>query len=401
MRHAALLAGLLFLGVSLSWLARDPELARRAYGAGSSLSTAPEGLSLARAYLAEREGAAVSSLARPVSRAQLPEGGVLIRAEPKWFAPGARPRQRVSFEHHLQGGGVLDGGSSDAGASDAGAAALQPARSVGLLSAEEEAWVARGGRLLLAVTADYGPLEVSPSADAPKKVFPALPGVQALLASKGARGLAGAGLVDAITIFAVGDAALLARRAIGAGDVWLLAAPDILSNQALGSGDHLRLLVALAGGGRPVLFDEYVHGLTDDLGPFELLRRWGLGPACFLFALAGVGWFWRRAVTVGAPAPFRDLRTESVDLAYAVGELYQRAIKPRDQLALQHARLLHELHVRLGLPAAAAQQKAAELLLDWHLPAEGQKLSPAAFQHHLEALNNAFRRLRDGHRQRR
>ena len=459
------LALAVFLAAAVAWLSTDPELKKHAYGKGSSLSTAPAGLSLARAYLAEHEHAKVASLARPLSRAALPADAVVLRIQPRRFEAW-RSRRRPdggpadagaaaahsgdggavdagSDAAHAKDGGALDGGSvtarvPDGGALDGGAAAA-PAldggtaaarggegaradrdaddddeeddrdasgppdpeeRRAALLSDEEEAFVRRGGRLVIAADEDHGPLFVHPTDPGDlEKVFPALPGVAAL-ESEGRRGLRGPGLVDAVTVFVRSGLPAVARRALGSGDVWLLANPELFDNQLLGSGDHLKLLVALAGGGRPVFFDEWAHGQVDDASATELLVRWGLGPACLLAAMAGVAWFWRRAVPLGAPSPYRDLRTESVDLAYAIGALYGRTLKARDQLALHHARLVHEIEHRLGLKAEAAEAKARELAPTFSLPAEGKRVPRAEYDSLLAQLNDALRRVNDGHRKR-
>jgi hypothetical protein len=394
----ALLAGAVFLAAALAWLARDPQFARHAYGNGSSLNTGPAGWSLARAYLAEREHAPVASLLRPLGRAQLPDGAVVIRAQPMIHAAAAT---RSGWGRRRDGG--VDGGPD--GGADAGSSLEEvepPRRELALLRPDEERFVARGGRIVLALDGDHGPLAIEPAGEEPlQKVFPALPGVASLKTGE-RRGLGGFGLADAVAVFARGDAPAIARIGHGLGDVWLVANPEVLSNERLADADHLGLLIALAGGGRPVFFDEFAHGLHDDAGAVELLRRWGLGPACLLAAVAGLGWFWRRGATLGPASPWRDLRTESIDLAYAVGELYQRALKPRDQIALHHARLLHEITLRLGLRDSAAAAKARELLpRGFSLPAERERVGDAEVQQLIEQINEALRRLRDGHRHRR
>ena len=440
------LALAIFLAAAVAWLSTDPELKKHAYGKGSSLSTAPAGLSLARAYLAEHEHAAVASLARPLSRAVLPDDAVLLRIQPLSFeAATVRRRLRGSADGGAADGGDGgpadggdggsadggDGGAADGGAAgtalahavdagprddeddeddeerDGGAAARAPfapdstLRRAALLSADEERFVRRGGRLVIAADQDYGPLLVHPVDPGDlDKVFPALPGVFSLESERN-RGLRGLGLIDAVTVFVRGGAPAVARRILGRGEVWLLANPELFDNESLGRGDNLKLLATLAGGGRPVFFDEWSHGLKDDASATELLRRWGLGPACLLAGIAGVIWFWRRGVPLGQPSPYRDLRTESVDLAYAVGALYGRTLRPREQLALHHARLLHELEQKLGLKADAAEQKARELVPQFSLPAEGKRVPPAELKSLLAQLNDGLRRLKDGHRKRR
>jgi len=59
--------------------------------------------------------------------------------------------------------------------------------------------------------------------------------------------------------------------------VWMLAEPELLFNRNLGAGDHLALLLALAGGGRTVVFDEHVHGVRDEAASCSLARL-GAGP---------------------------------------------------------------------------------------------------------------------------
>ena len=255
--------------------------------------------------------------------------------------------------------------------------------------------------LVLAVKEAYGPLEVPPiDAEPVQKTFPALAGVRELSPAL-PRGLRGAGLIDAVAVFTRGAAPIMARRVLGRGDIWMIANPDMLENEGLGKADHLRLLIGLAGSGRPVVFDEHVHGISDELGSVELLRRWGLGPAMFLFALSGIAWFWRRAVTVGPPPPWRDARSESVDLVYAVSALYRRALKPSEALSLHHSRLIHEIQLRLGLRDEAAQARARDLTRGWTPPPDARSMSEAEFQHHLQILNDAFRSLRDDRRRRR
>jgi hypothetical protein len=415
-RWTPLLVALVFLATVLLWLKLDPRLARHAYGAGSSLSTAPEGLSLARAYLAG-QGVEVATWARNFSRDEPTPDAVVLRVTP-WSRPKAVSRTEGPTDCGPPVGQEKDDGDEEndedgvvLGSVDAGPLSLPPDAGLamggrgadggfwppvpaGLLLVQEARFVAAGGRLLLAVNEPYGPLKVESSKEGPtEKVFQALPGVKAL--EPGAElGLAGPGLLDSVAVFERGPMPVLSRRTIGKGELWLLSAPELFFNAHLAEKDNLALLVALAGQGRPVLFDESVHGLFDEPGVLDMLRRWGFGPALVLLALLGAVWFWRRAVTLGPPGLFRDVRTESVDLVQAVAQLYQRALRPQDALVLHHGRLLHDIQLRLGLAPLAAAEKARQLTEGWE-PPTAKSLSSAEFQRHLDVLNRAIRRLRD------
>jgi hypothetical protein len=418
-RWTPLLVALVFLASALLWLRVDPRLARHAYGAGSSLSTAPEGLSLARAYLAG-QGVDVGTWARNFSRDEPTPDAVVFRVTP-WSRPKAVSRTGASKDGGPPAGQDEDDGDQEQdddedgvvlGGVDAGPLSLPPDAGLamggrgadggfwpfvpaGLLLVQEARFIAAGGRLVLAVNESYGPLKVEPSKGAPlEKVFLALPGVEAL-EPLSELGLAGPGLLDSVAVFERGPVPVLARRAIGKGELWLLSAPELFFNARLGERDNLVLLVALAGQGRPVLFDESVHGLFNQPGVLDMLRRWGFGPALVLLALFGGVWFWRRAVTLGPPGVFRDVRTESVDLVHAVAQLYQRALRPQDALALHHGRLVHDIQLRQGLGPEAAAEKARQFTEGWEPPAASKSLSSAEFQGHLDVLNRAIRRLHD------
>jgi hypothetical protein len=408
-RWAPLAVGLVFLGAALVWLGNDVYATEERFPPGSSLSRAPEGLGLARAYLA-REGTDVRTLAWDISSHETPPDAVVFRVTPH---AGLMKLILVGADGG-HGGGAGDGGpqasfwpdddedeeDSDAGVvfgtvdggveSEGKRTDFESKRL--LLRPEDARFVAAGGRLVLAIDQSHGALKVEPAEAPLERVLPLLPGVRRL-DTNASLGLVGPGLVDAVTLFERGAFPVLTRTALGKGDVFLLSSPDVLTNERLSRGDNLALLAALAGKGRPVLFDESVHGLWDRPGIVDLLRRWGFGPALLLLALlAGVA-FWRRAVTLGRPSDWRDVRTESVDLVQALAQLYQRALRPADALALHHARLVHDIQLRLGLSPKAAAEKARELTSGWEPSAT--RLGQGEFQRQLDVLNEAMRRLRD------
>jgi hypothetical protein len=402
MRWAPLAVGLVFLGAALVWLGNDVYVTEERFPPGSSLSTAPQGIGLARAYLA-RQGTDVRTLAWDISSHETPQDAVVFRVTPHAHlkppgdaADGGDGGPQASFwqddeddDDDVDAGVIF--GTVDGGVESASARRDVESRRL-LLRPEDARFVAAGGRLVLAVDQSYGALRVESAAAPLERVLPLLPGVRRL-DTNASLGLAGPGLVDAVTLFERGAFPVLTRTALGRGDVFLLSSPDVLTNERLSRGDNLALLAALAGKGRPVLFDESVHGLWDRPGILDLLRRWGFGPALLLMALAAGVAFWRRTVTLGRPTDWRDVRTESVDLVQALSQLYQRALRPADALALHHARLVHDIQLRLGLNPKAAAEKARELTSGWEPSAT--RLGQGEFQRQLDVLNQAMRRLRD------
>jgi hypothetical protein len=271
-------------------------------------------------------------------------------------------------------------------------------RSRPLLTAEEEEWVRGGGRLVLGIDQPYGPLrlgEVAKNATV-VKVFPLWPGVRRL-APDPPRALSGAPLGAAHAVFLAADSPLISRLPLGEGEVIALAAPEILANRLLGKADHLALLEALAGlgAGRPVRFDEHVHGSGATAGPQAILIGWGLGPFLLLLAFWGGAAFWRRAARLGPPdRERRPVRSEAVDLVDSLAGLYDRALARGDALLLYHDNLVRTLAVETGLSGPALAAKVRELSPELAVPPAGD-LSPAAFEATLGALNQAFRRWND------
>ncbi|TMB25322.1 MAG: DUF4350 domain-containing protein [Deltaproteobacteria bacterium] len=354
MRLAPTLVLVIFAAAALLWLSRDPAIHREGFPAGSSFGTGPEGTSLARAWL-EATGSKVSTLSRPLDPAQLPAGAALLRLDAPPYRDGASPL-----------------------AKDAPA-----------LTAQEEDLVRRGARLVLAIRGDE-------SSGPSRKVSPLLPGVVTLKLAKPRR-LRASALVDAQPVFEHGEAPSVARRPLGAGEVWFLSEPELFFNENLSQADNLVLLQELAGGGRPVVFDELLHGAGTDTGVLGLLRGWGLGPALLLAALGACAVAWRHAVTVGSPSdPWRDPRGESVELVDSMAALYQRSLSPGEALRLYRGHLVHEISLRL-----LVGEKRAEALFREYVPdddGDSGRLSDSEFRARLGRLVSAWERFRDEHR---
>jgi hypothetical protein len=369
-RLVTLLGALAYAVAGLLWLAHEPGGAEPVRP-GSSFDTSASGASLAFAYL-QGSGRAVARLTRPLRAADVTPEAVVFRLRPD--APVAA---------------FVEAGKG------------RPAPPARLLSPREEAWVEAGGRLVLAVGASLGPLKVEAAGNTvpPRRVHPRFPGVDALRPAP-RRVLAGAAIEDAVTLFASGDRPVVARVARGGGELLLLACPEVLENGLLAGGDHLRLLEALAGEGRPVLFDELAHGVEGERGLLPLLFDWGLGPALSLAALAGLAVLWRARARVGpAEDAAEDRRSDAVDLVGSMAQLYERALPRSEAAALYHEWFRRAAAQRTGLRGRDLEARVRQMTGGVSPAAwgRGRDMSEAELTDVLARLNRAFGGLGHGH----
>jgi hypothetical protein len=375
------LAAVLFFGGALVVVDSGRRRAASPFPAGSVFNETPEGLSLAFRYLRARAGRAesptVSVLSERVRTGALPPRGVLFRVRPQRKPP------------------LAPAGGSARKKKEAGGGRARPPRV--LLTPTEREWVRGGGRLVLAVDSAYGPVDIDRRVGGGpvRKVFPVWPGVSDLEPSP--RGLGGGLVEEAYAVFVRGAVPVVSRLEAGRGDVVLVAAPEWLENRRLGRAHDLRLLEALAGEGRPVLFDEWAHGLGEEKGLFELLLEWGFGPAFAVTVLAFATLLGRerRRLAAGEDEP-GDERSDAVDLVDSLGQLYERALTRREAAALHLEGLRHAVAARTGLRGAALERRTRELL-GGGLPAASRRAerTPSEFLRSLAAVNEGYRRLHD------
>jgi hypothetical protein len=287
-RAVVWLGALAYFAAALAWLGSASRAGDTVFPPGSAFDTSPTGLSLAHRYLTGRVGrpggpARVDLLTREVGP-HLEARAVVLRVRPR--------------------------------------AASSPL----LLSGPERAFVSGGGRLVLGLRETYGPLRLAGTPGRPLKVFPAWPGVGTLRPPVPRRLSAGLP-AEAHSVFAIGGAPAVARAPIGGGELVLLALPETIENGGLDQADHLRLLEALAGGGRPVYFDEHAHGLEGRPGVISLLAGWGFGPLLVLLAVTGLALLWRERARLGpALDDHRERRSDAVDLLDSLALLYGRSL---------------------------------------------------------------------------
>ncbi len=363
LRIGLLLAGpLAYFVVAVLWLGSDVSHDHQAlFGPGSVYDGSGRGVTLAFAYLRDRLGPGrVRALSRELGVANLDPEAVLFRFDP---VPGA------------------------------GRGPGETATSAGpLLLRVEESWVRTGGRLVLLVSGAYRGLRVEAvGAGRVQKVYSLWPGVHDLRVPE--RVLAGVGLSDTYAVFTLDDRPVVARRRLGAGDVILLACPEIFENQGLGSGHHLELLEHLVAG-RPVFFDERAHGLGLQTGLLVLLADWGLGPLLLCAALTAALFFWRLRARTGPPvAPPSEAPAEAVELVDSLGRLYDRALSRAEALRLYRRAFVDLVAERTGLRRTALARRVREMLGNDPKGTAGREATPAELSAALRRLTDGFRRL--------
>jgi len=373
-------AALIAIG-ALAWLALDPRIPRKAFEDYSLYNTSPRGLSLASRYLAAT-GRRVQPLTRPADRTSLPADAVLFRIRPEvsQFLWPVKDDKSIVLKPR-----------------DAWEFPVPPHYP---FTPEEEDWVRGGGRLVLAIDRPYSSIDIQPvDPTAPRKVFPLWPGV-ARLDPPATRSIQGAAGLDGVTVFEAGGQAALVRQRRNRGDIIVCSLPELFQNAHLGRGDHLALLDRLAESGRPVFFDEYVHGQQAELGATEILRQWGFGPFLVMILVAALASFWRRRVRVGPEEDdARETRVEAVDFVDSLALLYRRMLPRRHLVSLYAQAFERAAAVQTGLRGPALEQRVKEYLPGGSArPGKGKDLGAADFQRELESINDAFRRLSDAKR---
>lgn len=345
MRKLVLVAAIaVFVLGTIVWIATDRRVTRHAYDELSALNTSDSGFSLGYAYLA-RTGRKVATLTHAIGHAKLEPNAVVLSA------------------------------------------VVHPATF--LLTKEEAAFVRGGGRIVVGSMIQLAKSQPSKAT----KVFPIWKGLDSFEVGNDF------GKVDMSperqALFVAGEVVVLARQRIGAGEIFYLSAPAILRNDRLGSGNHLELLAALVGTGRPVYFDEVAHGLMTDLGALDLMQEWNLGPFLLLILITTAIAVWRHGKRIGPPEDdYRETRSEAVDLVRSLGALYQRGTSDAQALALYHDALVRSVAAQTGLRGQALHRRVDDLTSSLSPPKSDETVDAAELRRQLDILNEAFRRLR-------
>jgi len=156
-------------------------------------------------------------------------------------------------------------------------------------------------------------------------------------------------------LFAVGSTAVVARKRIGAGSAVAVSDPFTISNEGLGEAANLAFYSGLIGdslsGDGIVMFDDLHAGAETGRGVVAYARTMGFLPALLLILLLAVFYLWRAGSRLGVVLPAVDRRSSraSIEMAHAVGSLYDRAGLMHHALDVLAARLRGRVERRAGL----------------------------------------------------
>ena len=419
LRKLPMLAALITIGVVLFWLDNNNDFKREIFPPRSLHNISPKGASLAFRYLKETRDAtapAVTELHRLIDFAQLEPNAVVLR-----LGPEIKPGERLNNDPNKSG----KSGSSKPKTTPAGstvpagttpppaapwAPKIKPPTDGPLLTDGEMKWVKSGGRLVLALDKNYGPIEIVEHNDTFRleKTFDFWPGINSFRPGGSsyaqpwpARSLKSPALDQALTLFTLNDGIFAARLAVGDGEVIALAAPEMFANSHLADGDNLKLLMQLAPPTRPIYFDEYVHGMKGRPGIIELLMRWGLGMALVVMCVGSVVLFWRARTPVGPPEDdHKETRTEAIDFVNSLAPLYNRALEPHQAIALHYKNFIHAVTAQSSLRGPELRERIFSLLgtSDENGLSGKRALTAQEFYSLLKTLNDAYGRLERAHR---
>jgi hypothetical protein len=399
-----ILAVAAFFAAAVIWIGNDHNAGERAFDEFSVENTSDSGLSLAFSYL-QRSGRRVVRLDEQLRPALIPRNAVVIRAgEP--FAPFFMEREEMTSKKKKK---VFE----------------KPRREVSpMLTPAEDDFVRGGGRIVLATTKSFGPIDIQGvklTEKSATRVFPIWPGVDSIPLTP-PRGIVISTMPPHMHVLFTADAIpVVACETIGAGDVIVMSIPETLQNEHLRSGKALSLLLALADSKRAVYFDESIHGFASTDSPFDLMKEWGLGPFLMMIGIAGLLIFWRNSTRVGpAEDDYRETRSDAVDLVRSLGALYKSATTDDEAISMYREALVRTVAAQTGLRGDALYRRVNQLtrpLTPSPSPRSagrgepsgagvpsprsrgegGRRPGEGSFDAQLDAINIAFRTLAGGH----
>ena len=354
----------MFVAGSVLWIVTDRRAPQRVYDAYSSANTSKQGLSLASGYLARKRK--VSMLTRPLGREPIERNAVLFRVTeemPRFFDLEDLDPKQVGPPRPKQ---------------------------LPLLNDKDEAFVRGGGRIVLA--ARSGTLDATTTTtEVATKVLPIWPAVKDLKLDKDASMFLTL-RPRMLPLFIAGTHGVLARERIGQGELIVLSAPELLRNDNLMR--NLALLAELAGEGRPVYFDEVLHGIMRGDGALALMKEWNLGPFLLMLAAAALLVFWRGGRRVGpAEDDARETRSDAVDLVRSLGALYQEVTSDTEAIALYYDALIRAVAHSSGLRGEALRKRVDEWTGNLIPPQGAARMPRVTFVRQLAAINQGFERI--------
>lgn len=357
---------LAFFVLATVWIVTDRRAAQRVFDHYSSANTSENGLSLASGYLAKHRK--VAMLTSSIGRAKLERNAVVFRIAselPRFFDPEDLDDKQVGPPRP---------------------------KTLPLLTERDEAFVRGGGRIVIA--AHSGALDaVETKEKVARKVLPVWPAVRDLPLPEDDDCECKRAFVKLrprmIPLFIAGPHAVLARERIGRGELFVLSAPELLRNDHLMR--NLALLSALAGEGRPVYFDEVLHGITSGDGALALMKDWNLGPFLLMLVLIALLVLWRGGRRVGpAEDDARETRSDAVDLVRSLAALYHGVTSDSEAISLYYEALTRAVAHSSGLRGEALRKRVDDLTGGLVPPRGAASMPRAVFAKQLKAINDGF-----------
>lgn len=148
---------------------------------------------------------------------------------------------------------------------------------------------------------------------------------------------------------------------VGKGEVVLVSEPVVVNNSGLGTARGSRYLqadnavlayrLAVGGGSREIVIDEFYHGALHNLGALALVALHPYRTVALSILLATVLWAWAYGVRFGPPlAAPPENRRNILEYIDAMARLFARGGKQRFVLQTNRQGLLDEVRVALLMP---------------------------------------------------
>ena len=181
---------------------------------------------------------------------------------------------------------------------------------------------------------------------------------------------------------------LAAKFPRGQGEIVVIAEPLVVGNGQIAEVDNAVLTYdLLRSGNRPIIFDEFYHGLSVRGNPLWLLTRPGAGVLVSVFLLATVVWVWRQSFNLGPPleAVTRNRRT-IIEYIDAMARFLTRSKRVNPYLLVESREgVLRLLGAQLNLPPGKHEVDSIQDALARRSPAEAKR-----FQESLQQMDNAI-----------
>ena len=143
-----------------------------------------------------------------------------------------------------------------------------------------------------------------------------------------------------------------AQYKLGAGEVILVSEPRIFSNQLISQFDNSVLAVRLlAGGGGPVVWDQFYHGLAIRGSILFLLTRGAYALVAVMISIVLAAWLWRQARFLGPPRTVLPSSRRTVrEYVEAMARFFRRGSESRRFMLAEVRRgVLWTLRHRIGI----------------------------------------------------